>query len=108
MTQLSFKEYYESKQQLIKASESNVRMTIEYTVLKYCKVPVINEQLEKEYIPFKPKDSVRMMWEFNGDDPILISFYSLTEGEQHYIPAWTSLKSHEWSLNNCRKKPAEM
>ena len=49
MTQLSFKEYYESKQQLIKASESNVRMTIEYTVLKYCKVPVINEKLEKEY-----------------------------------------------------------
>src|SRR5882757_7286888 len=63
MKKLSFKEYYESKQQLLEAI-TNIPSTINtYVIKKYCKVPVIIEN-QKEFITFKPKDIIKIIWEY--------------------------------------------
>lgn len=105
MTKLSFKEYYEAKQQLLKASTENVRSVVDYSVTKYCKVPVVGEgSLTKEYIPFKPKDKIRILWEYDEDNPILKRFTIFSEdASSDYIPCWSSNKLFEWTNSNCKQ-----
>lgn len=105
MTKLSFKEYLETKEQLRQASEQNVRAVVDYSVTKYCKVPIVEEgTLSKQYLPFKPKDKIRILWEYDADNPVLKKFTIIREDETvEHIPCWSSTKLFEWTNSNCKK-----
>ena len=59
MNKMSFKEYFNSKEQLKKAGIENIRANLEYSVTKYCKIPVVESmESEKIYISLKPSDKM--------------------------------------------------
>jgi hypothetical protein len=90
---LTFKEYYESKEKLLQASKNLPRVVIEYVVKKYCKLPVIAES-DKDYISLKPKDIVKILWEFNdlkNPQAQKIMFENTA-----YLPSWGNEKIKKW------------
>lgn len=106
---LTFKKYYESKELLKKAGVENVRTHIEYSVTKYCKIPVLESyESEKVYFPLKPKDIVKILWEYEDETPILKKMIIVNEdqSEAEFIPCWTSNKLYEWTSANCRQNRA--
>lgn len=104
MKYLSFKDYYTSKELLKKAGVENIRTTIEYTISKYCKIPVMESFSEdKKYLSLKPKDTVKISWEYESDTPILKKIIIKTDSEQEVIPCWTSTKMFEWTTTNCKQ-----
>ena len=104
MKHLSFKDYYENKEILKKAGISNIRTHLEYSITKYCKIPVV-ESFEKDkiYLSLKPKDSVKILWEYESDTPILKRLVIVSEGDKEFIPCWTSQKMYEWASANCKQ-----
>ena len=104
MTQLSFKQYYDSKEKLKRAGIENIRTHIEYSITKYCKIPVMESfDSEKQYVSLKPEDTVKILWEYESDTPILKRLIVITENEQTVIPCWTSKKMFEWTGTNCKQ-----
>lgn len=96
---------------LKKAGVENIRATIEYTITKYCKIPVIESynSNDKQYISLKPKDLIRILWEYESDTPILKRLTIITDSEKEVIPCWTSNKMFEWTGNNCKQiKPPSL
>lgn len=103
---LTFKQYYDSKEILKRAGVENVRTFIEYSVTKYCKIPVLESyDSDKQYYSLKPKDIVQVLWEFEDQVPILKKMLIVNENneELEYIPCWNSNKVYEWTESNCRK-----
>lgn len=99
----SFKEYYEHKAALREASKENPRETAEYVVLKYCKVPLLNEDGEREYVPLKPKDVIEILWEYETPDkPIARQIMVGLFGEKKK-PAWSTSKFYSWVEGSTRK-----
>jgi hypothetical protein len=96
MKKLSFKEYYESKQQLLKASANLPQVTVEYVVKKYCKIPIQVEGDGKDYVALKPKDVVRILWEFPNPKSASPSAKNMLINEQPYLPSWSSDKLNRW------------
>lgn len=101
---LSFKQYYEAKEMLRKAGVENIKTTVEYTVSKYCKIPVLESyDKDKLYLSLKPSDIVKITWEFENTTPILKRFSIITESDKEYIPCWTSNKMHDWTGTKCKQ-----
>lgn len=104
MKHLSFKDYYNTKEQLKRAGVENIKTTIEYSITKYCKIPVVESFASgKQYLALKPKDTVKILWEYESETPILKKLVIVTESEQEYIPCWTSNKMFEWTGANCKQ-----
>ena len=104
MKHLSFKQYYDSKEQLKKAGVENIRSHIEYSITKYCKIPVMESfNDEKVYLSLKPKDTVKILWEYESETPILKKLVIVLDEEKEVIPCWTSNKMCEWADANCRQ-----
>ena len=98
MKHLSFKQYYDSKEQLKKAGVENIRSHIEYSITKYCKIPVMESfNDEKVYLSLKPKDTVKILWEYESETPILKKLVIVLDEEKEVIPCWTSNKMYEWA-----------
>lgn len=90
---LSFKEYYDSLERLRLASQTLPKMLNGYIVKKYCKIPVL-ENNNKNYISFKPKDVINILWEFvDLKTPKIknITFHGVT-----YLPSWQTEKMKKW------------
>ena len=104
MKYLSFKDYYDSKELLKRAGVENIRTNIEYSITKYCKIPVVESfTTEKSYLSLKPKDTVKILWEYESDTPILKRLIVVSDQEQEFIPCWTSNKMFEWTSANCKQ-----
>lgn len=104
MKHLSFKDYYDNKELLKRAGVENIRTNIEYTITKYCKIPVVESfTTEKSYLSLKPKDTVKILWEYESDTPILKKLIIVSESEKEVIPCWTSNKMFEWTGSNCKQ-----
>ena len=101
MKKLTFKEYYESKEALLQASLNLPKIVTEYIVKKYCKLPVILEA-DKDYIPLKPKDAVKILWEFHGDDTVHVKSIMI-EGIA-YSPVWSDEKIKKWVESTTMEK----
>ena len=107
MKHLSFKQYYDSKEQLKKAGVENIRSHVEYSITKYCKIPVMESfNDEKVYLSLKPKDTVKILWEYESETPILKKLVIVLDEEKEVIPCWTSNKMYEWADANCRQMKA--
>lgn len=104
MKKLSFKEYYESKQKLLKASENLPQVTVEYTIKKYCKIPIRVEGEDKDYVALKPKDIVKILWEFPNPKSTSPNAKNMLINEQQYSPSWSSDKLRRWVSSMAEEK----
>lgn len=108
MSKLSFKQYYEAKEQLRAAANSNQTVNSEYEMTKYCKFPVLSED-DKEYIALKPKDKVSVVWEYikEGEEliptPRRIEISTEEEEGVRVSPAWGKSKLVSWIQKNTIK-----
>lgn len=108
MKHISFKQYYEETQKLREAAKGNRRSAVDYSVTKYCKIPIhVSESDEKEYVSLKPKDIVRVLWEYEGDTPKFSKLYLTVLGDSEKKPVWESHKMLEWIQSNCQPKVYE-
>jgi len=88
MEKLTFKQYLESKEQLLKAIEKTPISIIEYEVRKYCTLP-INETIEP--VSLRPKNKIIVEWRYDdihNPTPLSIRFKgvkNLDESEQYDI-----------------------
>jgi hypothetical protein len=105
MPTLSFKEYYDSKQKLLSACESIPRIRSEYRITKYCKFPFFESlsSENREYIAFKPKDRIEVLWEKVDEYdayPVAKRITLITEGRKEVFPIWNNKKMHSWIDTN--------
>ena len=81
MRQLSFKEYIESKKQLIEAIERSPIQSHTYKIIKYCKLG-IDIDGKKTDVLLKPKQTISVSWSYRdvhdaNPTPISVSFHDL-------------------------------
>ncbi len=105
MKKLSFKEYYESKELLRSAILEFPKTTNEYVVKKYCKLPILLEG-EKEFIALKPRDIIKIQWEFiQPNSPTAKTIIIESDLITHtYIPFWADDKLQKWVLTTTFEK----
>lgn len=108
-TKLSFKEYCKSKENLRLAADSIPQILEEYELTKYCKFPIVtSEEGDKEYVSFKPKDKMEVLWEFLIPDAPSIRKVVVTTDEEEQAriqPAWSNTKLSSWlEKNTCKAK----
>ena len=101
MEKLTFKQYLDSKDQLIKAME-NVPVAIqEYEVRKYCTLTVGEDEEEKKAIALKPKNRIIIEWQYdNVDRPMPLSVKVVGSPEvddtEPFNTFWSNEKLKKW------------
>lgn len=107
ITELSFSEYYKSKQKLLEKVEDTPRIYSFYELKAYKKVPVKEsyEDEDKFYISFKPKDQIKILWEYEDIYyPTARNFVVIGEdSSETYMPCWGSKKLLKWVLANTKE-----
>jgi hypothetical protein len=112
MQKLTFKEYVESKAQLLEAVKETPMQEIEYDVRKYCKIPLGESKEEKEYVALKPKHTMVVKWLYEDIDnptPMGVWFYSDNDDLNHlrgteFDTFWSSEKLQKWLARNARER----
>ncbi len=108
MSQLTFKQYLESKEQLLRVIEKAPITIQEHLIKKYCSIPVNEQDGEKIMVHLKPKNKLIVEWDYtNKDKPIPLSVkfegvIGLYE-EDSYELIWNDEKIRQWILNNSTK-----
>lgn len=107
-TKLSFSEYCKSKEYLRLAAESIPQLVKEYELTKYCKFPVVTEdEGDKQYIAFKPKDKIEVLWEYLDPEhptPRRVVVTTDDEDGSKIQPAWGNTKLASWIAKNTRSQ----
>ena len=108
MAHLTFKEYLESRNQLLKAIENTPISIVEYEVRKYCNMTIGENETEKELIGLRPKNSLIVEWRYddiNNPTPISIKFKGLKElDESDQFPMyWDGSKLKKWLLRHANE-----
>lgn len=104
---LTFAEYWKSKDRLIDACDEVPRIVSEYTLSKYCKIPVyeLHDLDNKTYVSFKPNDLIKIHWEYHNLQEPTPKFIDIcTEGNNiSYSPCWNNKKMIQWVELNSSK-----
>lgn len=102
MDKQTFKQYLESREQLLKAIEKIPTTIIEYNIEDYCTLVIGENDTEKESISLKPKQSIIVEWRYddiNNPTPVTIQFVggvkNVDESEQ-YSMFWPGSKLQKW------------
>lgn len=99
---LSFKQYLESKTQLVEAVNSIPKTTKVYNVKKYCSLPIGEREEEKKIIPLKPNQKIIVEWIYNDiDNPEVLNVKFNTATELDDEPQeifWPSKKLQKWLM----------
>jgi len=107
MANIRFREYYESKERLIAAADDSLRNIVEYSMTKYCKIPVYEsvEDNQKVYISLKPKDQIHILWEYQDlENPTPKTITFIIEGEnKKFFPCWNNNKVQTWVEKSSRE-----
>lgn len=106
--ELSFSEYFLSKQKLIEHAEDCPRIYSHYEIKSYRKVPLTEnyDDSEKVYISFKPNDKIKILWEYeNIHFPTARSFVIIGEDgtQKTYYPCWGNKKLLTWVTTHARE-----
>ena len=105
---LTFKEYLQSKEQLIEAINLTPKQTVKYCVNKYCKLVVGESKDEKELINLKPNQTIVVEWLYTDVDnptPLNITFEGVcpTIDKVDHSNYWNPAKLQKWLLRNTHK-----
>jgi hypothetical protein len=103
MKRITFREYFESIQVLKNAVNAVPKKTSNYSLTKYCKLPILEADTNKNYISLKPKDVLEITWEYhNPDSPTPTSIKIISENQEKttIYPAWSHAKFFKWVNNS--------
>ena len=106
---ITFKEYLDSKEKLLKAvTESPIRVAT-YTVKKYCKIPLGESKEEKEYVALKPKHCIVVEWKYSNPErpePLSVRFKNIKNilEDDEFSTYWSSEKLQQWLKRNAKEE----
>lgn len=108
MTHLTFKQYLESREQLLKAIENTPITILEYDIRKYCTIPIGESSDEKQLISLKPKNKIIVEWNYENIDnpqPVSIKFPGINEEieDEQFSTFWTGQKLNKWLMRYANK-----
>jgi hypothetical protein len=108
-TNLTFKEYLQSKEKLREAVQEIPHQKKEYLVTKYCKLVVGESKDEKEQVNLKPNNKVIVEWLYEDiDSPTVvnITFDGVCEevDSENHSTYWQSYKLQRWLLRNTEQE----
>jgi len=104
-TNLTFKEYLQTKEALREAVQEIPHQTKEYLVTKYCKLVVGESKDDKEQVSLKPNNKISVEWLYEDIDAptiVNITFEGVcpdVDSENHST-YWQSYKLQRWLLRN--------
>lgn len=106
MQKLSFKEYLESKQQLLKTLGERPIQSLSYNISKYCRL-IVGEKDDKIAVLLKPGQTIIVEWQYkNVEDiepkPLSIRFEDNKEidPEEDFQTYWKPKKLIKWLTKN--------
>lgn len=107
MEKLTLKQYLNSKKQLIEAAKQVPVQEVQYTVRKYCKIPLGESKERREYVALKPKHTMVVEWlydDFDNPTPVSIRFdgEDVFEGRE-FKTFWSGEKLDKWLTRNARE-----
>lgn len=89
------------------AAEAIPQLVVEYELTKYCKFPIVaDEDSDKQYVSFKPKDTISVLWEYltpESPTPKRVTVTTDDEDSEKIQPAWGNTKLASWITKNTRK-----
>lgn len=109
MEKPTFKQYLDSKAQLLKAIENTPVAVVEYEVKKYCSLTIGEDEDSKKVVGLKPKQKVVVEWHYdNIDNPTpeyvrLIGLKETDDMEQHDV-FWSGIKLTKWLSRHTRRE----
>jgi len=107
---LTFKQYLNlSKEQLHLAAKQVPKQVVEYSVRKYCKIPLGESKETKEYVNLKPSNIIRVEWLYEDLDnptPVRIILAG-TDDPTQYSTFWQGSKLLQWLNRNTRTLKAK-
>lgn len=104
---LSFKQYLESKEQLLKAIENVPVATSEYEVIHYCALPLGEYEEDKVSVALKPKQKIVVEWQYDSIDeptPLNIKLQGVASVDEceEFQTFWTNAKLQKWLRRHTR------
>lgn len=106
--QPTFKEYVESKAQLLQAVSNVPKSIMEYEVRKYCSLTVGESEEDKTLISLKPKHKLIVEWSYaNPLTPVLESIKIEgcpdVDADEVMSTFWTSSKLQKWLIRHTNR-----
>lgn len=104
MEKLTFKEYIESKQQLINAIALRPERVAIYKIRKYCKLPIGEGREDNQQITLKPKQRLIVKWKYFTETPdvtsIQVTDLNNIPSDDTFTTFWKSEKLIKWLNRN--------
>lgn len=104
---LTFKQYLDSKEKLREALKNTPQRTVEYSVKKYCKIPVGESKEDRLYISLKPKHKIVVEWLYADiDNPtaVNLTFEGSEDKTEKYNTFWQGNKLLKWLQRNAKEE----
>lgn len=98
---LTFKQYLESKEQLLKAVENVPVSSKIYEVVHYCSIPLGEYEEDKTVVNLKPKQKIVVKWQYDSltdPTPLNIKLQGIKEidEDEQYQTFWSNNKLQKW------------
>lgn len=103
MERLSFKQYLDSKEQLLKAIENTPVTRLEYEIRKYCTLVVGESVDDQQIISLRPKNKIIIEWSYvnpSNPTPVNIEFDGIDLDESS--TPWSGVKLQKWLMRHAR------
>lgn len=106
--ELTFKQYLESKEKLREAVKNTPQRVAQYSVRKYCKLPIGESKEDKGQINLKPKHKIIVEWlyvDVDNPTPVNLRFEGIenVDADQEFATFWSGSKLQKWLLRNARE-----
>lgn len=108
MEKLTFRQYLESKEQLLNAINNVPTSVVEYEVKKYCSLPVGETEDEKQVIGLKPRHKLVVEWRYdNPSQPSpeairAIGPHDINEDDK-FATFWSGVKLAKWLSRHAQR-----
>ena len=108
MEKLTFKQYLESRDQLLNAVKNTPISVLEYDIRKYCTIQIGESEDDKQLVSLKPKNKIIVEWLYENIDnpePLSIKFVgtnNIDMDESHTV-FWSGQKLNKWLLRHAYK-----
>ena len=108
MEKLTFKQYLESKNQLINAMDNVPVALQEYEVRNYCSLTVGEDDDEKQVITLKPKNRIVVEWQYDTVArplPLSVKVIGVTDIDEceSFPTYWTNEKLKKWLSHHTKE-----
>lgn len=108
MEKVTFKQYLESKSQLLKAIENTPTAIVEYEVCKYCSLTIGESDDDKSLVGLKPKNKILIEWRYDNIDeptPVSIKFIGSKDVDldEQFNTFWSGNKLQKWLSRHAKE-----